>query len=113
MRERITSITVSVEDALIRFLTDAGRATDSRLDTNEISVIPAVVSGDLDHGFRSALFHSAVEDALPKFVPESRGFEAVVAKLVGVPSFPVPEDKFAKHDIEKISLGKPKCKNGL
>lgn len=60
IREQIASILALVEDPFAQFFADAGRVTESSLDTNVISVIQRVVNRALPKGFRSAFFYWAV-----------------------------------------------------
>lgn len=58
--ELIASIPALIEDAVSPLLGEAGRVTESCLDTQVISLIQTVVSRVLTKGFRSVNIYSAV-----------------------------------------------------
>lgn len=108
IREQVATIPALVDDALTRLFGDAGRSSDSSLDTKVIFVIPTVVSIALDNAIRSAAYYSAVEEAVQECKPASPILDAVEAKLVEAPSFMVPVGKFVKHRGKENSVDKTK-----
>lgn len=104
VRDQLAAILDVVEETVVRLLGDAGMAMEGRLDIKAVAVIRIVANRSVAKAFQSSVLQSSVERSVQEWLADAHVTYDVAARSTNLPAFTVPGAKFAKNEVEKLSL---------
>lgn len=101
MRDQVEYIRALVENAVVQFSSDAGRATEASADTKVMAVIGTDVSRSDASDYQNSAFllQTAAERAVQKCLAKLHVVNDLATRTIDLPAFSVSVPKFVKNDV--------------